>query len=78
MRSSPAFGDLNLDGLPDIVAISKYDNVGGWWTIGKRETDGSYLYAWSGVDGSLLPGFPIHICDSTGQAFPIQHVAADC
>jgi|GEM_PF-1326013 len=72
MRSSPALGDLNLDGRPDIVAISKYDNVGGWWTIGKRETDGSYLYAWSGVDGSLLPGFPIHICDSTGQAFPVN------
>lgn len=72
MRSSPAIGDVNLDGLPDIVALSKYDNVGGWWTIGKRETDGSYLYAWSGADGRLLPGFPIHICDSTGQAFPIN------
>jgi hypothetical protein len=72
MRSSPALGDVNLDGLPDIVAISKYDNVGGRWTVGKGETDGSYLYAWSGVDGSLLPGFPIHICDSTGQAFPIN------
>jgi len=72
MRSSPALGDLNLDGRPDIVAISKYDNSGGWWTIGKGETDGSYLYAWSGANGSLLPGFPIHICDSTGQAFPIN------
>lgn len=72
MRSSPALGDLNLDGLPDIVAISKYDNYGGRWTIGARQTDGSYLYAWSGLDGSLLPGFPIHICDSVGLAFPIN------
>jgi len=72
VRSSPALGDLNLDNYIDIVAISKYDNVGGSWTIGNRETDGSYLYAWSGKDGSLLPGFPLHICDSTGQAFPIN------
>lgn len=72
VRSSPALGDLNLDGYLDIVAISKYDNVGGSWTIGNRQTDGSYLYAWSGTNGQLLSGFPIHICDSTGQAFPIN------
>ncbi len=72
MRSSPALGDLNLDGRPDIVAISKYDNEGGRWTIGQNATDGSYLYAWSGADGTLLPGFPLHICDSIGLAFPIN------
>jgi len=72
VRSSPALGDLNLDGYLDIVAISKYDNVDGNWTIGNRETDGSYLYGWSGLDGTILPGFPMHICDSTGQAFPIN------
>ncbi|MCS7226992.1 MAG: hypothetical protein NZ821_08380 [Gloeomargarita sp. SKYB31] len=72
VRSSPALSDLNLDGYIDIVAISKYDNVGGQWTIGNRQNDGSYLYAWSGRDGQLLPDFPMHICDSTGQAFPIN------
>lgn len=73
MRSSPAIGDLNLDGKPDVVAISKYDNNGSF-TVGSpgKAVDGSYIYAWNGATGALLSGFPAHACNSLGQAFPIN------
>lgn len=73
VRSSPAIGDLNQDGALDVVAISKYDN-NGRFTVGSPGTavDGSYIYAWDGATGEVLRGFPVHACNSLGQAFPIN------
>jgi hypothetical protein len=73
VRSSPAIGDLNLDGILDVVAISKYDNNGSF-TVGSpgKPVDGSYIYAWDGATGAALRGFPVHACNSLGQAFPIN------
>jgi hypothetical protein len=73
VRSSPAIGDLNQDGTLDVIAISKYDNNGSF-TVGSpgKAVDGSYIYAWNGATGALLNGFPIHACNSLGQAFPIN------
>lgn len=48
--SSPAIGDLNNDGLPEIVV--------GW-------LDGE-VYAWTGATGVALPGFPSDIVASGG------------
>ena len=73
VRSSPAIGDVNLDGILDVVAISKYDNNGSF-TVGSpgKPVDGSYIYAWNGATGAALRGFPVHACNSLGQAFPVN------
>jgi hypothetical protein len=48
--TSPALGDLNQDGVPDIVVGTNedYDNQG-------------RLYAIDGKTGQFLPGFPVHV-----------------
>jgi hypothetical protein len=47
---SPALGDITGDGYPDVV-------IGG--------SDG-LLHAWSGMNGSVVPGFPVAIQDNLG------------
>ena len=68
--SSPALGDLNGDGILDVVTITKY---GDWGTpVGPDANNGSYVYAFNGSNGSIL--WRTHACnnDSIGRSFPIN------
>jgi hypothetical protein len=52
--SSPAIGDLNLDGFPDVVV-----GTGIYYT----GVDGNHVYAWDGA-GNSLPGWPVNTGDN--------------
>jgi hypothetical protein len=67
--SSPALGDLNGDGILDVVAVAK---AGDSLSIGPNAGDGSYVYALNGATGAPLPGFPAHLCEMTGRSFPVR------
>jgi hypothetical protein len=71
IASSPALGDLDSDGVPDIVVGTNenYDNQG-------------RLYAISGKTGQFLPGFPIHVVSTyvlpvVGSGLPNAPALAD-
>ena len=68
--SSPALGDLNGDGVLDVVTITKYGDWG--IPVGPGETNGSYVYAFRGDNGALL--WRTHACnnDGIGRSFPIN------
>lgn len=53
-----ALGDLDGDGIPEIVTLGQSLNVG------------TYLHAYKG-DGALLPGFPIWNPGLTGDFYPV-------
>jgi hypothetical protein len=59
LLNSPSLGDLDGDGTPDVVT-----GASGIGYLTSTETDAGRvpfdhaLAAWSGVDGSFLPGFP--------------------
>ncbi len=67
--SSPAIGDVNGDGILDVVTITKYGDFG---ALGPGPTNGSYVYAFSGNNGSVL--WRTHACnnDGIGRSFPIN------
>ena len=68
--SSPALGDLDGDGITDVVMIIKY---GDWGTpIGPNPDNGSYAYAFRGSDGAVM--WKTHICnnDAIGRSFPVN------
>ncbi len=54
--SSPAVGDLDRDGKPEIVIGSDAH-----WEPAFGTVDGGKLYAFNGEDGSLVPGFFIQV-----------------
>ena len=58
--SSPAIGDLNLDGYKDIVVTSYIGNDGA----------NGEVWAWSGRDGSLL--WHTVACDEFGNSFAVR------
>ena len=70
--AAPAIGDINQDGILDVVTTAKYDRPGGSWTIGSSLEDGMYLYAMNGNDGTPLTNFPVHMCETTGRSFPTR------
>ena len=54
--SSPAIGDLDRDGKPEIVIGSDAH-----WEPAFGTVDGGKLYAFNGEDGTLVPGFFIQV-----------------
>ncbi len=64
LMNSPAVGDLDGDGVPDIVnGAGGFDYAAGAEDDGQRYDFDHALAAWSGVDGSFLPGFPRQVED---------------
>src|SRR5207302_11003003 len=60
MYSTPAIGDLDRDGRPDIVVASVDHN----------------LYAYR-MDGSLIPGFPVFLMDTTWSTPALADIDKD-
>lgn len=56
VMSSPAIGDLNMDGILDVVAVAPNGN--------QLTTQGSTVYGWRGSDGTPL--FSRALCDYVG------------
>ncbi|MEM7581806.1 MAG: VCBS repeat-containing protein [Acidobacteriota bacterium] len=63
--SSPAIGDIDRDGILDVVVGVASDSMPG----NNGEEDGGLLFAFSGINGENVPGFPVQI-DETIQSSP--------
>lgn len=74
--SQPSVGDLDQDGVPDVIASGgSLSLVGAQANPGVRPERGQQLIAaWSGKTGKMLPGSPMLIEDYT---FLVNHVIAD-
>ncbi|MBN1889434.1 MAG: FG-GAP repeat protein, partial [Thermoflexales bacterium] len=66
--SSPAIGDLDGNGILDVVTIIKYGEFG--LPVGPEDWNGSYVYALRGNDGSEL--WRTHATIDDGRSFPIN------
>ncbi len=64
LMNSPAVGDLDGDGVPDIVnGAAGFDYAAGQEDDGIRYDFDHALAGYSGVDGTFLPGFPRQVED---------------
>ena len=74
--SQPSIGDMDQDGVPDVVASGGSLTLAGALAGGGRHADpGQQLLAfWSGKTGKMLPGSPVVIEDFT---FLVNHTIAD-
>lgn len=74
--SQPSIGDLDQDGVPDVVtsggSLSLAASLGGAGTRAERAQH--LIAAWSGKSGRMLPGSPIPVEDYT---FLVNHAIAD-
>lgn len=74
--SQPSIGDMDQDGVPDVILSGGSLTLAGALAGGGRRADpGQHLLAfWSGKTGKMLPGSPIVIEDYT---FLVNHTVAD-
>jgi MYXO-CTERM domain-containing protein len=74
--SQPSIGDMDQDGVPDVVLSGGSLTLAGALAGGGRRADpGQQLLAfWSGKTGKMLPGSPVVIEDYT---FLVNHAIAD-
>jgi MYXO-CTERM domain-containing protein len=74
--SQPSIGDMDQDGVPDVVISGGSLTLAGALAGGGRRADpGQHLLGfWSGKTGKMLPGSPIVIEDYT---FLVNHAIAD-
>ena len=74
--SQPSIGDMDQDGVPDVVLSGGSLTLAGALAGGGRRSDlGQHLLAfWSGKTGKMLPGSPVVIEDFT---FLVNHAIAD-
>lgn len=74
--SQPSIGDMDQDGVPDVVISGGSLTLAGALAGGGRRADpGQHLLGlWSGKTGKMLPGSPILIEDYT---FLVNHAIAD-
>ena len=74
--SQPSIGDMDQDGVPDVILSGGSLTLAGALAGGGRRADpGQHLLAfWSGKTGKMLPGSPVVIEDYT---FLVNHTIAD-
>ena len=74
--SQPSIGDMDQDGVPDVILSGGSLSLAGALAGGGRRADpGQQLLAfWSGKTGKMLPGSPVVIEDFT---FLVNHTIAD-
>lgn len=74
--SQPSIGDMDQDGVPDVIISGGSLTLAGALAGGGRRADaGQHLLAfWSGKTGKMLPGSPVVIEDYT---FLVNHAIAD-
>jgi len=70
--SSPAIGDVNGDGQIDLVIGSDSHDEPAYDTI-----DGGKVYAINANDGTMLPGFPIHIDETVWSSPALADLTGD-
>jgi hypothetical protein len=64
---SPAVGDINGDGLPEIIAYAKPVSPDG-------DSKSGYLYAWN-REGSLVAGWPVSLAGRQGSDWSVPVIA---
>jgi MYXO-CTERM domain-containing protein len=75
--SQPSIGDLDQDGVPDVIASGGSLSLAGTLASGgggRADRAQQLLAAWSGKTGKMLPGSPILVEDYT---FLVNHAIAD-
>jgi hypothetical protein len=74
--SQPSIGDLDQDGVPDVIVSGGSLSLAGALAGGgsRAERAQQLIAAWSGKTGKMLPGAPMIVGDYT---FLVNHVIAD-
>ncbi len=74
--SQPSIGDLDQDGVPDVIASGGSLSLAGALAAAGERTERAQqlLAAWSGKTGKMFPGMPVVLEDYT---FLVNHAVAD-